>query len=230
MTPQRHARIRAVLDRRQPDLTLVLEGVHKPHNLSAIQRSCDAAGVFALHAVSPRHRYRPRKGIAAGSAKWVEIHNHQRVEAAIRGLQERGFQVIAAHLDEQARSFRDFDYRLPTAFLMGTEKFGVSPRALALADGRAYIPMHGMVASLNVSVAAATLLYEAERQRDAAGFYATPRLDAELYRHTLFRWGYPILAARHDALGLPYPELDARGGLCGEIAPALRRRLRDAPA
>jgi tRNA (guanosine-2'-O-)-methyltransferase len=64
---------------------------------------------------------------------------------------------------------------------------------------------------LNVSVAAALLLYEAARQREAAGCYTRPRLDPQRYARILFEWGYPRLAARYRDQGLPYPSLDAEG-------------------
>ncbi len=225
MTPARYQRIRAVLERRQPDLTVVMEGVHKPHNLSAIQRTADAVGVLEVHAVAPSRRYRAHKGTAMGSAKWVESHAHATVEEALAPLRARGFQVIAAHLSERAVDFREVDYTRPTALLLGTEKYGVSREALALADGEVTIPMVGMVASLNVSVAAAVILYEAQRQRQAAGLYGQPRLSAEQMQTLMFRWGYPRLAERYQALGLSFPRLDEEGRITEPVPEAVRRRL-----
>ncbi len=223
MTPQRYRRIRAVLDRRQPDLTLLLEGVHKPHNLSAIQRTCDAVGVLDLHAVAPARPYRAHRATASGSEKWTRVHRYQALQPAIDRLRRAGFQLWAANLSERSRDFRELDYRGPVAIVMGTEKFGVSAAACAAADGEIHIPMLGMVASLNVSVAAAVILYEAQRQREQAGLYDRPRLSPERYQALLFRWGYPRLAARYDALGLPYPELDEEGNVHTPIPEAVRR-------
>lgn len=225
MTPARYNRILDVLRRRQPDLTVILEGVHKPHNLSAIQRTADAVGVMEAHAVSPTRPYRGKKGTAMGSQKWVEVHNHADTGEAVTALQARGFQVVAAHLSERAVDFRQIDYTRPTAILMGTEKYGVSDNALNRADAEITIPMAGMVASLNVSVAAAVILYEAQRQREAAGFYDQPRLDAEVMQQLLFRWGYPRLAQRYDALGLVYPRIDDNGTIIDPVPEAVRHRL-----
>ena len=224
MTPERHRRILRVLERRQPDLTVLLEGVHKPHNLSAIQRTADAVGVLEIHAVAPERPYRGHRKTAMGSEKWVEAHNHADIESAIAHLRGRGFRIVAAHLSGRAVDFRCWDYTAPTALLMGTEKYGVSERALARVDGEVMLPMVGMVASLNVSVAAAVLLYEAQRQRQAAGLYDRPRLSAEEIRRRLFRLGYPRLAARYDALGLPYPRLGEDGTLLDPVPEAIRRR------
>jgi tRNA (guanosine-2'-O-)-methyltransferase len=223
MTPARYQRILEVLNHRQPDLTLILEGVHKPHNLSAIQRTADAVGVLDMHAVSPDRPYRSRKGTAVGSQKWVRVHNHATTVEAVEMLQQRGFQVAAAHLSERACDFRRIDYSAPTAILMGTEKYGVSETALALADAEITIPMAGMVASLNVSVAAAVILYEAQRQRELAGCYEAPRLTPELRTELLFRWGYPRLAQRYDNLGLPYPRIGDDGALLDPVPAQIRR-------
>ena len=222
MTPARYHRICEVLDRRQPDLSLILEGVHKPHNLSAIQRTADAVGVLEMHAVSPDRPYRSRKGTAMGSQKWVRVHNHATTAGAVDTLQARGFQVVAAHLSERACDFRRIDYSRPTAILMGTEKYGVSEAALALADAEITIPMAGMVASLNVSVAAAVILYEAQRQRELAGCYDQPRLAPGLRDELLFRWGYPRLAQRYDSLELPYPRIGDDGALLDPVPAQIR--------
>ena len=73
--------------------------------------------------------------------------------------------------------------------------------------------MRGLAASLNVSVAAALFLYEAARQREAAGLYAHCRLSAEQFEQTLFEWCHPDIAARCRRQGLPYPPLTADGDL-----------------
>ncbi|MDP2956582.1 MAG: TrmH family RNA methyltransferase, partial [Longimicrobiales bacterium] len=97
------------------------------------------------------------------------------------------------------------------------ELHGVSPAGLALADEHVVIPMLGMVHSLNVSVATALLLYEAQRQRAETGMYDRSRLEADAFRRALFSWAYPVLAAQLDAEGRTYPLLDDDG----EIASAL---------
>jgi tRNA (guanosine-2'-O-)-methyltransferase len=217
MTPERYRRIRAVLDRRQPDLTVLLEDVHKPHNFSAILRSCDAAGVFETHATSPSGRVRRHHPTSGGSGKWVGVRVHPTVAGALADLRERGLRILAAHPTAAAADFREEDYARPTAILLGQEKTGVSAAAAAGADGFVAIPMVGMVASLNVSVAAALILFEAQRQRAAAGLYDRPRLDEETYRRTLFEWGYPEIAAYCREIGHPYPRLDEEGRLLDPV-------------
>ncbi len=213
MTPQRHRRLTSVLDRRQPDLTVLMDNVHKDHNLSAVLRTCDAVGVFSAHGVWPNPRYRPSRGVSAGSGKWVPVHTHPSLEAAMGALRGEGFTILAATLSDQAVDYRGVDYTRPTAVLVGAEKQGVSAPGLAGADGHIAIPMHGFVESLNVSVATALILFEAQGQRLRAGLYDRPRLDPEVYRRTLFEWGYPKIARACRERGLPYPALDHEGAM-----------------
>ena len=211
LTPERYRRLRAVLDQRQPDLTVLMDRVHKPHNLSAILRSCDAVGVLEAHAVPAAHGLEVPVASSAGSAKWVRVRRHPDAAAAARALQAEGFRVVAAHPTAGARDFRDVDYTIPTAFLVGAELHGLGDEALALAHECVVIPTTGLVRSLNVSVATALLLFEALRQRQRAGSYARPRLAPERYRSLLFEWAYPRLARRLKDEGRPYPELAEDG-------------------
>jgi tRNA (guanosine-2'-O-)-methyltransferase len=188
VTEARRRRIEEVLRRRQPDLTVLLENVHKPHNLSAILRSCDAVGVLEAHAVNPTGGVPTFNETSGGSHKWVYLQVHSDIQTAIGHLRERGFRIYATALREDAQDFREVDYTQPTAILLGAEKWGVSEETLALSHGAIKIPMLGMVQSLNVSVAAAVILFEAQRQRLKAGLYEHPRLDPELYQRVLEDW------------------------------------------
>lgn len=216
MRPERFHRIRAVLGRRQPDLTVLMENVHKSHNFSAILRNCDAVGVFDAHVVPPNDGLNLHHGTSAGTRKWIRVHRHATVGQAIDHLHGQGFRVLAAHPSPDAVDFRDVDFTRPTAVMMGAELDGVSDEGLALADGHVVIPMVGMVHSLNVSVATALLLYEAQRQRTAAGMYDESRIPAEEFTRTLFEWAYPSIAAKRRKDGRPYPSLDSDGQLLRE--------------
>lgn len=171
MNSQRYARICEMLARRQPDLTVCMEQVHKPHNVSAIVRTADAVGVHEVHAVWPDGRMRNTVSAAAGSNSWVSVKNHHTIGEAVSHLKGRGMQILATNLSAKAVDFREIDYTRPTCILMGQEKTGISREALDLADRDIIIPMIGMVQSLNVSVASALILYEAQRQRQNAGMY-----------------------------------------------------------
>ncbi len=214
MTAARFNKIKACLNRRQPDLTVVTDNVLKPHNVSAIMRTCDAVGVHAFHAIMRTDKgYRARSGIAMGSDKWLDVHVYDNAEATIRQLQGQGFSVVAVHKSDRSNDFREIDYCQKTAVLFGAELFGVSEAAANLADSHVSIPMQGMVESYNVSVAAAVVLVEAQRQRSVAGLYDCRHLDDETYKRTLFRWYRPVEAAFCDQHRLVYPEIDGQGDL-----------------
>jgi len=211
MRPERFHRLKEVLTRRQPDLTVLMEHVHKSHNFSAILRNCDAAGVLEAHAVSPERGLDLHHGTSAGTKKWVRVRLHANVGEAVGHLHMEGFTVLAAHPAREAVDYREIDFTRPTAIMVGAELHGVSDDGLALADRQVVIPMVGMVHSLNVSVATALLLYEAMRQRRAAGMYETSRLDDARFQRTLFEWAHPTVAALCREKGMPYPELGPDG-------------------
>lgn len=217
MTPARYARLRQILDRRQPDLTVLMDDLRKPHNVSAVIRTCDAVGVFEVHGVSPADSFTAKRSSAGGTGRYVPIRLHDSTEAAVSALRAQGFRILAAHLSDDARDFRSVDFTLPTALLLGTEKEGVSAEAETLVDGSVIIPVLGAVPSLNVSVAAAVILYEAQRQRAAAGLYNTPRLDDATCQRLLFEWGYKRLAEYCRRKKLPYPRIGEAGEILDPI-------------
>lgn len=217
MTPERFAKLRGVLDRRQPDLTVLLDNVHKTHNFSAIVRSCDAVGAFEAHAVWPDPTLKANHMSSGGTGKWIRICVHPDLDAAASTLRRKGMQIVAAHRDGSARDYRQVDFTRPTAILLGAELDGVSNVGLAHADLRVAVPMAGMVESLNVSVAAAILLFEARRQREAAGMYERSRLDPDVYARTLFEWCHPEVAASCRRKNRPYPALDENGDISAPL-------------
>lgn len=210
MSPERYQRIRQLLTLRQTDLTVCMEQVHKPHNLSAIVRSCDAVGVHRVHAVWDE-KTRLRGGTAVGSQNWVYTEQHDSIQDAIGELKQQDMQVLVTNLSDHAIDFREVDYTRPTAIILGQEKYGATPEAIELADQDIVIPMVGMVQSLNVSVAAALVLYEAQRQRQLAGLYQTQHLTEQDCQKLLFEGGYPVLQKVCVRKGLPYPHIGENG-------------------
>ncbi len=213
MNPERFQKLARALRRRQPDLTVLMERVHKSHNLSAILRNCDAVGVLEAHAIPPEEGLQIHSHTSAGTAKWVRLVRHRTIQDAIEELKGRGFRVLAAQAGPDSVDFREVDFTVPTALMMGAELLGLSDEALALADQRVSVPMVGMAHSLNVSVATALLLFEAFRQREAAGMYEESRIDPEEMRRILFEWAYPRIARHCRDRGTPYPALREDGGL-----------------
>jgi len=211
MTPERLERINKMLNYRQPDLTVLMEGVHKPHNLAAVVRTCDAIGVSSVHAVWKNEQMRASGGIAAGSQNWVDVHNYTNTKDAIDEIKKQGMQVLVTNLSDKAVDFREIDYTKPTAIVLGQEKFGASEIAKEMADQDIIIPMVGMVQSLNVSVANAVVLYEAQRQRELAGLYGHATISEDVRQRMLFEGGHPIFAKVCKSKGLPYPHVNDDG-------------------
>ncbi len=212
-TPERAARVFEVLRRRQTDLTVVAEDVYKPHNLSAMLRSCDAVGIPEVHAVRPTGGVPTYDATSASAHRWVDLRVHGSLDAAWDTLRARGMQVLAAHFSDAAVDYRDVDYTRPTAVLFGNERSGVTDAAAARADAHVVIPMLGMVPSLNVSVATAVVLFEAQRQRRAAGAYDRPAMTARARNDQAYAWLYPDDAAARREAGAAFPWLEADGGV-----------------
>ncbi len=172
---RRQEKLLAVLSHRQPDLTIVMENIHDPHNVSAMFRSADAVGIAQVQLLYTKEQF-PKIGKKSSSSanKWVERRKFPSVKECYAQLRSEGFFILATRLDERARPIYSFDLSVPTALVFGNEHAGVSDEAAALADATAMIPMMGMIQSLNVSVACGVCLFEALRQRLQAGKYSAP--------------------------------------------------------
>ncbi len=178
---RRLERIDRVLAHRQPGLTVVMENIHDAHNVSAIFRTCDAVGVLKAELLYTVEKF-PRIGKKSSSSanKWVEHRRHRSVEECYSLLHGEGFHILATRPGSGSRTIYDIDLTLNTAFVFGNEHRGVSDEAARCADACVQIPMFGMIESLNVSVAAGVCLYEALRQRLAAGLLDSAQLSPEL--------------------------------------------------
>lgn len=212
MTPERLARIKQTLNTRQPDLSVLTDQVHKPRNLSAIIRSCDAFGLANMHIVWPREGFRAFRKTAGGSYTWVTTHTHRSMDGAVTALKTQGHKLYAAQLSDRAIDYRDADFTVPCTIILGNEVDGVSEDAAEQADEHIVIPMMGMVESLNVSAACAIILAEAQRQRKAAGLFDARRLPDDEYHRLLFCWCQPIVKRYCDDRKLPYPPIDPDTG------------------
>ncbi len=174
---RRLEKLRHVLEQRQPGLTVVLENIHDPHNVSAVFRSCDAVGVLRVELLYTHEKF-PRIGRKSSSSanKWLDQRRHTSVGECFRLLRSEGFRIYATRLGESSVSLYDLDLTGNVALVFGNEHRGVSDEAAVDADGNFSIPMVGMIQSLNVSVAVAVSLYEAFRQRSRRGLFARSSL------------------------------------------------------
>ena len=211
MTPERFEKIKTILNKRQPDLTVVLDNVHKPHNIAAILRSCDAVGISSIHAKSKNSQIGLNLKAASGSNHWVNVNVHNNLSELYQSIEKDDYTICVANNSMNAIDFRDVDFTRPTAIILGAELDGVSKDSISFANQEIKIPMNGMVESLNVSVANAVILYEIQRQRKKAGLYESKRLKKNDYDKLLFEFSYPEVAKILKKEGKPYPELDETG-------------------
>lgn len=190
MTPQRKEKLISVLNKRQHDLTVVLENVFDPHNISAVMRTCDAVGVqdvYILNTKIPPHKKWGAKS-SSSAAKWLTIHQFDNVEKCFSSLRKRYSIILTTHLSTDAVSLHDIDITRSIALVFGNEHSGVSDEIRAMADGNFIIPQVGIIQSLNISVACAVTLYEAFRQKNNAGHYEKKKLDDTLFNTLFSKW------------------------------------------
>ena len=191
MTPERREKLISVLNKRQSDLTVVLENVQDPHNISAVMRTCDAVGVqeiFVLNTKIPRHKkFGPRSSSSA--AKWLTIHQFENVAECFSELRKKYSTILTTHLGNKTKDLYDIDFSKSTALVFGNEHAGLSEEVLQYSDGNFIIPQSGIIRSLNISVACAVTLYEAFRQKRIAGHYDGGSLSDEMKSDLLESWG-----------------------------------------
>jgi tRNA (guanosine-2'-O-)-methyltransferase len=188
-TDKRTAKINRVISSRQLSLKLVLENIHDPHNVSAIFRTCDAAGIPKVSLVYNSEPF-PKIGkkSSASSFKWVEKEKYKSIESCYKKLHLEGFKIYASSISKKSKNIFDLKFTEKIAIVFGNEHRGLSGEAVELADEIFFIPMYGMVQSLNVSVSAAITIYEALRQRLKEGMYDKSELSEDEMRRLIDEW------------------------------------------
>ena len=219
LLPRRYERLKSVLNKRMSNLTVLIENVEKPHNLSAIIRSCDAVGILEAYAIFNKEKYLTFNSTAQGSQKWVQINQYKETTKAIKVLKSKGFKLYGTNLNPTSTDYRECNYKGATAFILGAEKWGISEEAASLVDEHIHIPMRGMVESLNVSVAASALLFEALRQRQVANIIpeSGEGMSQETYKEKIFEWAYPEVSQWCKNEGRKYPELNEKGEIIDDL-------------
>jgi tRNA (guanosine-2'-O-)-methyltransferase len=192
MTPERRAKLENVLAKRQPNLTVVMENVMDPHNVSAVMRSCDAVGIQDIYVISNKDP-RPKKWGAKSSssaAKWLTVHQFHNVQQCVTELRKEYNTILTTHLSSESVSLYSIDFTASIALVFGNEHEGVSEEMRSLADGNFLIPQVGIIQSLNISVACAVSIYEAFRQKSNAGHYNQSSLTEQRKSALMQQWGF----------------------------------------
>lgn len=192
MTPEREERINSVLNKRQNDITVVLENVFDPHNISAVMRTCDAVGIQELYVLTTRIGPHKKWGAKSSSsaAKWLTVHQFTNTEECWAALRKKYERILTTHLSSDAVDLYSIDFTGSLALVFGNEHSGVSDEIRAMADGNFIIPQQGIIQSLNISVACAVTLYEAYRQKKQAGHYDQRKLQEPQLGTLLDEWGF----------------------------------------
>jgi len=192
MTPERSERLNAVLEKRQPGITVMLENVSDPHNISAVMRTCDAIGIqdiYVLNTVIQRHKKWGAKS-SSSAAKWLTVHQFTDVKTCFEAIRKNYSKIYITHLSSDAVDLYDLDLTESVALVFGNEHAGVSEELISLCDGNFIIPQVGIIKSLNISVACAVTLYEAFRQKKIAGHYNHQQLSNERLLQLKTSWGF----------------------------------------
>ena len=187
MLPERYATMRRVVADRTRYMTVCAENTFHPQNASALVRHCEAFGVQELHAIEFLCGFQANTHIVRGTDKWVDIMRDENTPQAVEHLKREGYRIVAATPHTNDLTPDSFDIaKGKFCLVFGTEKQGISPEIMAVADEFVKIPMYGFVESLNVSACAAILiqgLVEKLHRSDVEW-----RLSPEEQSELLYRW------------------------------------------
>ena len=192
MTPERSEKLLKVLSQRQTNLTVVLENVQDPRNITAVMRTCEAVGIQDIYIINTKQPRFEKFGFKSGSSssKWLTIHQFDSIAACFTELRTKFEVILTTHLSSKAIDLYSIDFTKSIALVFGNEHSGVSDEANELADGNFIIPQMGIIQSLNISVACAVTIYEAYRQKNIAGHYQQSTMPEPQMRELRKQWGF----------------------------------------
>jgi len=153
-------------ERNEPPLYCILDGIEDPYNLGAILRTAEATGVHGV-VVRARRAAGLTPAVAkasAGAVEYVPVARVANIPQALETLKKNDVWVLGIDMNGKS-DYRKVDFRLPTAIVIGSEGKGLSALVKKRCDSISFIPMKGRITSLNASVAAAIVMYEAFKQR-----------------------------------------------------------------
>jgi tRNA (guanosine-2'-O-)-methyltransferase len=192
MTPHRREKLLSVLNRRQGNLTVVLENVFDPHNVSAVMRTCDAVGIQDLYILNTRIPLHKKWGFKSSRSanKWITVHQFSNANDCFTKVKKSYSKILATHLGDGSVGLYEVDFLDSIALVFGNEVYGVSEEVMEYSDASFIIPQVGIIESLNISVACAVTLYEAFRQKNLAGHYDQASLHPDKMNHLYREWGF----------------------------------------
>jgi len=176
---ERRQRIDEAARCRLGGLRVVIENLHDPHNGAAVLRSAEAFGIQRVEVIEAVEPFRYSSTVTQGCEKWLDVIRHKTLAAAVAGLRADGFALYAA-VPGAPVALDELDFSRPAAVMVGNEHDGLTAEAIAGADVRFGIPMHGLTQSLNLSVATALIAARASTLRRSALGTPTDLTDDEI--------------------------------------------------
>ncbi|GMQ23891.1 RNA methyltransferase [Algoriphagus sp. oki45] len=154
-----------VLSQRTRFITVVLEDIFKPHNASAVLRTCDCFGVQDIHVIEKTNQYKINPYVTRGASQWVDLYKYfekdgSSVKSCFQHLKKHGYRIAATTPAEGAISIHDLEPDQKLALVFGNEHEGISQEVKEEADLLVHIPMLGFTDSFNISVSASIFLFD----------------------------------------------------------------------
>ncbi len=170
VTKHKQDLIRQVLSKRTRQFTVVLEDIYKPHNASAVLRTCDCFGIQDVHVIEKTKEYHINPYVTRGAAQWVDLHKYfdpdgSSVQNCFTQLKSSGYKIFGTSPEAGSISVQELDPSQKIALVFGNEHAGISEEVKDACDGLVHIPMNGFSESFNISVAAAVFLYELTKEK-----------------------------------------------------------------
>ena len=192
ITEHKKSVMEGVLSRRTRFLTVVLEDIFKPHNASAVIRTCDCFGLQDIHVLEKTTEYKVNPYVTRGASQWVDLHRYERkeassVDACFESLRSKGYKIYGTSPAASSMSIYELQPTEKLALVFGNEHEGISDEVKSKADGLVHIPMLGFTDSFNISVSASIFLYDLVKKAESLGipdFYLT----AEEKNHLRMQW------------------------------------------
>ncbi|MCM0041444.1 MAG: RNA methyltransferase [Algoriphagus sp.] len=167
ITPHKKAAIERVLSQRTRFFTVVLEDIFKPHNASAVLRTCDCFGIQNIHLIEKTDTYKVNPFVTRGAAQWVDLHKYftpegSAVDQCFGRLRSEGYAIFGTSPATNSLSIHELAMKpnQKVALVFGNEHEGISEEVKSKVDGLVHIPMRGFTESFNISVSVSIFLYE----------------------------------------------------------------------
>lgn len=177
ITENKKTGIERVLSQRTRFITVVLEDIFKPHNASAVIRTCDCFGIQDIHLIEKSDTYKVNPFVTRGASQWVDLHKYYTaegspVEKCFTNLRSKGYSIFATSPSADALSIYDFPLApdQKVALVFGNEHEGISDEVKSKADALVHIPMRGFTESFNISVSASIFLFELMKRVSVSDF------------------------------------------------------------